>query len=153
MSYIGAAFPSTLPASQSFSVTPIPTPMGNSQEKEFWKIELTLARLPLSQASTLPLSVSQVRKRGGEGSWLAPAKRTSLWKRLEERDHLAKPGLASSGGGAPRGMGKVSYWKETSGPSRNRFVGEGYASRKASPTFEPPGLCPGRQEGERQMDS
>lgn len=134
-------------------MTPIPTPMGNSQGREFWEIELTLDRLPRSQASTLPLFVSQVRKRGGEGSWLAPARRTSLWKRLEERDHLAKPGLASSGGGALRGMGKVSDWKETSGPFRNRFVGEGYASRIAPPTFEPPGLCPGRQEGERQMNS
>ena len=34
----------------------------------------------------------------------------------EGRGHPADPGRASSGGGAERGMGRVSHWKEMSGP-------------------------------------
>lgn len=99
------------------------------------------------------ISVSQVRKRVRGLSWLALTKGTFLWKGLKERGHLAKPGVGSSGGSAQRGVGRVSHWKDTAGPSRNRPMGEGYASTKRPVTFKPLELCPGSKRRFRTNSS
>lgn len=54
---------------------------------------------------------------------------------------FSEPKMGESGGGAQRGRGRTSHWTEVSGPPET-----GLWAKHMALIFEPPGLCPGRQE-------